>query len=284
MNAPRDPDVVLAAWLDDGPEELPSSTRRAISTAVRTTPQARTGFGLPARRPMMSRFFILAGGAAVVAFAIGAVAIGMPRSSGGIGAPAQSPGPSPTSSPARSQSSSNPAATAPPSPFTSSQFKVPIGFTLLDGWTIATDETGTVGMQLSDAVASFVSLDSLTVRGATSTSPWQPWPDDIHAWMAARPEFRPDAARSGVVGGQPAVIVDATYVREKITDPGDWMKYGTGPSDGLNLKGSWPGRVRIVVVHTGPTSGVVVVMDAALDAFDDATASLDRVLATLTFK
>ena len=52
MSAQRDPDVVLAAWLDDGPADLPSSTRRAISTAVRTTPQARTGLhGLPAWRP-----------------------------------------------------------------------------------------------------------------------------------------------------------------------------------------------------------------------------------------
>ena len=51
MSAPRDPDVILAAWLDDGPADLPSSTRRAISTAVRTTPQSRAGLGLPAWRP-----------------------------------------------------------------------------------------------------------------------------------------------------------------------------------------------------------------------------------------
>ena len=37
--------------------DLPSSTRRAISTAVRTTPQSRAGlFGLPAWRPPMSKF------------------------------------------------------------------------------------------------------------------------------------------------------------------------------------------------------------------------------------
>ncbi|OGO57617.1 MAG: hypothetical protein A2Z32_07595 [Chloroflexi bacterium RBG_16_69_14] len=161
---------------------------------------------------------------------------------------------------------------------------MPVGFTLLDGWTIATDEPGTVGLQLGDAGAAIVDLESLTVRGATSDAPWQPWPDDIHAWMAGRPEFRPAAARAGVVGGLPAVIVDADYVREKITDPGDWLKFGTGQSDGLNLKGSWPGRVRIIVVHTSPTSGVVVVMDAPLDVFDDASVSLDRVLSTLTFK
>ena len=34
MSASRDPDTILAAWLDDGPEDLPSSTRRAITTAA----------------------------------------------------------------------------------------------------------------------------------------------------------------------------------------------------------------------------------------------------------
>ena len=72
MSAPRDPDVILAAWLDDGPADLPSSTRRAISTAVRTTPQSRAGLGLPAWRPTMSKFLALAGAAAVVAVAVGA--------------------------------------------------------------------------------------------------------------------------------------------------------------------------------------------------------------------
>ncbi len=79
MNAPRDPDVILATWLDDGPADLPSSTRRAISTAVRTTPQSRAGLGLPAWRPTMSKFLALAGAAAVVAVVVGALAIGLPR-------------------------------------------------------------------------------------------------------------------------------------------------------------------------------------------------------------
>ena len=33
MNAPRDPETVLAAWLDEGPTDLPDVTRRAILTA-----------------------------------------------------------------------------------------------------------------------------------------------------------------------------------------------------------------------------------------------------------
>ena len=170
------------------------------------------------------------------------------------------------------------------SSFTSATFKVPIGLTLSGGWSLSTDETGTVGLQLGDAAASIMSIDSTTVRGATTTAPWIPWPDDIHAWLAGRPEFKLDATRTAVVGGRPAVIVDADYVRERITDQGDWIKYGTDPTDGLNMKGSWPGSVHIVVVKTGPKSGIVMMMDGPTDAFGGASTSLDRVLGTLTFR
>ena len=50
------------------------------------------------------------------------------------------------------------------------------------------------------------------------------------------------------------------------------------------MKGSWPGRVHIVVVKTGPKTGIVVMMDAPTDAFGAASVSLDRILATLTFR
>lgn len=191
----------------------------------------------------------------------------------------------PSATPLTTASPSARTSTTPsPAPFTSANFKVPIGFTLLDGWTISTDEMGTVGLQLGDAAAAIVSIDSLTVRGATPTAPWVPWPDDIHAWLAGRPEFRPDAPSEAEVGGRPAVVIDSDYVRERITDQGDWLRYGTGSSDGLNLKGSWPGRLHLVVVKSGVKSGIVVVMDAPLDQFDEASVSLGRILATLTFR
>ncbi len=90
MNAPRDSDVDLASWLDDGPTDLPSSTRRAILTAVRTSPQARAGlFGPPVWRPTMSRFFASAGAAAVFAVAIGGAALLLAGNTGG--APGEAP-------------------------------------------------------------------------------------------------------------------------------------------------------------------------------------------------
>ena len=34
MTTPRDPDAILAAWLDEGPTRLPDQTRRAIAVAM----------------------------------------------------------------------------------------------------------------------------------------------------------------------------------------------------------------------------------------------------------
>jgi hypothetical protein len=76
MNARRDPDSVLGAWLDEGPTELPDATRRAILTALRTTPQARRGLHAPWKLGPVSTLARTA--AAVVAIAVvgfGALAV-----------------------------------------------------------------------------------------------------------------------------------------------------------------------------------------------------------------
>jgi hypothetical protein len=275
----------IADWLEGDPNEAPDQALQVVLAAFPSIRQ-RHGPRLPWRfRTMPTSFKVALGAMAVVAVVLGGAYIlrpGTPDNEVG-GPPTASASAGSTASPAHAQPSAATASSS-PAPFTSSNFKVPIGFTLSDGWSIVTDEPGTVGMLLGDAGTAIVSLDSVTVRGATSTAPWVPLPDDIHAWLAGRPEFRPDAARTGVVGGRPAVIVDADYVREKITDQGDWIRYGTGSSDGINMKGSWPGRVHIVVVKTGPKTGIVVVMDAPLDVFDGATVSVDKMLATLTFR
>ena len=220
MNVLRDPDAILAAWLEEGPTVLPESTRRAISVATRTTIQPRRPIWMPLRRPSMNPLARIAVAATVLVVLVGGAIYALTPSNGVVGGPPSSPPlSSPATSPTPSPASASPS-TSSTSSFTSATFKIPIAFTLSDGWAIATDEPGTVGLQLSDAVASIMSIDSTTVRGATTTAPWVPWPDDIHAWLAGRPEFRPDAPRTGVIAGHPAVFVDADYVREKITDQG----------------------------------------------------------------
>ena len=54
MTTDRDPDLLLATWLEEGPRDLPTDTRRAIETAVRTMPQRRHGFGRSWRFPLVN--------------------------------------------------------------------------------------------------------------------------------------------------------------------------------------------------------------------------------------
>jgi hypothetical protein len=94
-NATRDPDSVLAAWLDEGPTGLPDATRRAILAALPTTPQSRRGIPAPWRFPHMNMF---ARGASLLI--VGVVAIAglafLVGSRGGVGGPGPSPSPSPS--------------------------------------------------------------------------------------------------------------------------------------------------------------------------------------------
>lgn len=90
MNTNIDPEAVLAAWLDDGPTDLPDATRRAILTSLPTTPQARRGLLAPRRSPAMNIFARGAAVLVVAVVAIGALALfAGPRL--GVGSPSPSP-------------------------------------------------------------------------------------------------------------------------------------------------------------------------------------------------
>ena len=55
MNTPRDPDVTIASWLDDGPNALPSTTRQVVVSSIHVTPQRRRPLvQLPWRFPTMN--------------------------------------------------------------------------------------------------------------------------------------------------------------------------------------------------------------------------------------
>ena len=94
MTAQRDPDAILASWLEDGPTRLPESTKRAIAVTTRTTHQTRRPMWVPWRFPTMNgttRFAI--GAVAMVAVALGALYLSIGPPSGGVGGPAGSPTP-----------------------------------------------------------------------------------------------------------------------------------------------------------------------------------------------
>ncbi len=88
MNAPRDPDIILAAWLDENAIPLPASTRRSIDIGIRTTPQWRRPMWLPRRyQPMPAPFRFAALAAAVLVVAVGAFTLLRPGIGTGINGP-----------------------------------------------------------------------------------------------------------------------------------------------------------------------------------------------------
>jgi hypothetical protein len=68
MNDMRDPNLIIGSWLDEGPTELPETTRRAITTSVRTMDQRR-GVALPWGRSIASYAQPLLAAVVVVALA-----------------------------------------------------------------------------------------------------------------------------------------------------------------------------------------------------------------------
>ena len=91
----RDPETILAAWLDEGPTDLPDATRRAILAALPTTQQARRGPFAPWRLFDMNPTARIAGAAAVLVVAlIGAAYLLTPRPN--VGGPLPTPSVTPT--------------------------------------------------------------------------------------------------------------------------------------------------------------------------------------------
>jgi hypothetical protein len=104
MKTSRDPDTIVASWLDEGPTAIPDETRRSIAIAARTSPQARSRADLLARRIDMTRFQTLGLVAAVAIVAVvGLVALsalGGGRADVGGQAATASPAPSDPLTPA----------------------------------------------------------------------------------------------------------------------------------------------------------------------------------------
>jgi hypothetical protein len=71
MTASRNPDPIVAAWLEDGPEVLPESTKRAIAVTTRTIRQSRPSTWVPWRSPNVNGLTRLALAVAAVAVAVG---------------------------------------------------------------------------------------------------------------------------------------------------------------------------------------------------------------------
>jgi hypothetical protein len=280
MTIHRDPDEILAAWLDEGPSRLPEQTRRAISVALPTTSQRRRGWSVPWRSSTMSTTLKYAIGAvAVVAIAFGGWFFLAPAP-GGVGA---GPGPTPSPSLTVTPVAPSPSVASSPTAYSSRLFEVPIQLLLQDGFTIADDYPGGVDLSGHSEQAAIMSIASMAVRGSKPTDPWVPWPADIRAWLSSRPEFKPSAPRPITVDGRPGSVIDFEVV-DPLAYSAAWIR--NGPVGGIrpgdpNISG-W--RIHLVVIPTGNGTGIVAYAEGPPADFAQASASLDRLLTTLVFR
>ena len=131
MNGQRDPDAILAAWLEEGPNRLPEQTRRAISFSTRTTEQQRRSLWSPWRTPRMTIFARVAVAAIALIAVIGGSVYFMGTQQG-VGGPQPTPSPSATSVPSSAPVSPSPeaGATVPTdwTSYTSSRFAYTIDY------------------------------------------------------------------------------------------------------------------------------------------------------------
>ena len=104
MNAHRDPDRLVHAFLMEGETELADQVFDAVRDRIEHKPQ-RVVIG-PWRMPIMNKIvgYGLAAAAVIAVVLIGTQLLGSPT--GGLGGPGDEPTPSPTSTPAPTQSSS----------------------------------------------------------------------------------------------------------------------------------------------------------------------------------
>lgn len=100
MSAPREPDTIIAAWLEEGPNELPEPSRRFIAVATRAARQNRRAIGAYRRITPMTTFPRLALAAAAIAIVAGGAiyvlstgrqAVAGPSPTAAISSPASSP-------------------------------------------------------------------------------------------------------------------------------------------------------------------------------------------------
>jgi hypothetical protein len=110
MTVQRDPDAILAAWLEEGPTALPEPTRRSIAVTTRTTHQRRHPIWVPLRRRSMNTYARWAVAAIAIVLAVGGAAYVLAPAGGQIGG---LPNASPTSSP---HATATPSPTVTPSP------------------------------------------------------------------------------------------------------------------------------------------------------------------------
>jgi hypothetical protein len=272
MTTPRDPDSILAAWLEEGPSALPEPTKRAIAVNTRTMNQRRHRIWLPQRRLSMNPLARMAVAAVVIAVTIGGAVYVLAPPNGVVGGPPAA-SPTPTVSPSP-RATPTPVATVapPPSPAILATdgfvypgayvpaFDPPMTFTIdkevqhncapnfrcrgsidanLSGWL-------DLEFGLPRIEASIVRVDKVN-DPAHSGRLIDP-PADLAAWIASRPGLTVVSQESTKVGGLAATRLDIQIGNTDL---------GLGPIPGVTDPGLGYGastdyRLFVVSVHGRP--------------------------------
>jgi len=222
MSVLRDPDAILAAWLDEGPARLPEATRRAIAVTTRTTTQRRHPLWMPRGRPLMNTYARWAVAAIAVVLAIGGAAYFLAPAGGQVGGPPNAT-PSATSSPTALPSAS--AAILASEGFVYPGTYVPafdpgLTFTIdrevqhncapgsVCGGTIDANFPGWLDIEFG-----MPRIEVHVVRVDKVNDPAKPGavidpPADLAAWLASRPGVTVNARKAVQVGGLAATQLD----------------------------------------------------------------------------
>lgn len=183
---PRDPDAILAAWLEEGPNQLPDATRRAIAVGLRSTRQTRRAPRVPWRPNVMYPFARLAVAAAAIVIVAGGAFYLLSPSNHGIGGPSPAATPSPTAPP-----SATPAVPASPGPsqaLTWETFRAghsPYRMEVPAGWVHSVPVDDSSDSLLPGEEAQFADRWDQPVLGTPYliVSVFYPAPESIESWM-----------------------------------------------------------------------------------------------------
>ncbi len=217
MTTPRDPDSIVAAWLDEGPTRLPEGTRRAILVSTRTSQQKRHRMWVPWRTSSMNPLARVAVAAtAVVIVVVGVVGLNPFGAGPGAGS-APSPTPTATTAPVSPTPTSQPS----PSPldistwvtYTSARYGFSIGHPTDwterpadHDWTFAADTdwltTASEGFR-APAQTILVTAWSVSVAPGTSIEKWL----QAYCPKNTTPCARQDRAVVVTVDGYPGILV-----------------------------------------------------------------------------
>jgi hypothetical protein len=257
MNVRRDPDAILAAWLEEGPTALPEPTRRAIAVTTRTTTQRRHPLWVPRGRPLMNTYARWAVAAIAVVLAAGGAAYFLVPAGGRIGGP-------PSATPSATSSSAAPSASAVILP--SEGFVYPGTYVPAfdPGLTFTIDREvehncapdyqcrGTVDANLAGWVGLEFGLPRIemnVIRVDTVSDPAKPGalmdpPADLAAWIASRPGVTVTSQKAVQVGGLAGTQLDVRTGNKDLS---------FGPIPGVTdvpfgLGANWTSRMFVVPV------------------------------------